>query len=82
MNQSRFNPIFGVVVTSDITFKKVSGAPPSVSQASRRVCFPLYILFIYRCHIMSLRHHPLLQGLSCVTFVFPLLSFVTLYAGA
>lgn len=78
MNQSRFSPSVGVVMTCDITCKKVSGAPPNVSRSANRGYFPLYILFIFRCHIMSLRHHPLLEGLSCVTLLFPLSSLVTL----
>jgi hypothetical protein len=64
-------------MTCDITLKKVSTAPFSAPQHAQRGSFPLYILFIYRCHNMSLRHHTLLEGLFCVTSVFFLLSFVT-----
>lgn len=76
MNRHRFD-----IMTCDITLKKVSTAPLSAPQHAQRGSFPLYILFIYRCHSMSLRQKPLQQGASSVTFHFPRLSFVTLYAG-
>ena len=82
MNRSHFSPPFGVVMTCDITCIKVSGAPLGALLRAPWGHSPLYILFIFRCHIMSLRHHPLLEGLSCVTLDFPLLSHVTPYAGA
>lgn len=69
------------IVTSDITLKKACRAPLRLSQPAHRGHFPIYILFIFICHIMSLRHQPLLEGLSSVTFLFPLLSFVTPRAG-
>ncbi len=77
MSRSRFD-----IMTCDITLKKARrGSLRSCRAAIRRV-FPLSILLIFICHKMSLRHQPLLEGLSFVTFIFHLLSFVTPFAGA
>lgn len=81
MSQSRFNPLSGVVVTSDITLKKHFQTLLTLSPCTHRGHFPIYILFIIKCHSMSLRHQPLLAGLFSMTFLFSLLSFVTPYAG-
>jgi len=64
-------------MTCDITLKKVFQRHLSpCARHGRRLSFSLYILFIYICHIMSLRQQALLSGLSWVTLKIKRLSFV------
>ena len=67
-------------MTCDITLKKVSQRPAAPrARHGRRLFLPLYILFIFRCHNMSLRQQALLEGLSCVTLKKQPLSSVTAF---
>lgn len=69
-----------VVMTCDITLKKVSQRPVAPRARHGRWLFlSLYILFIYRCHNMSLRQQALLEGLFCVTLKKQPLSSVTAF---
>lgn len=55
-------------MTCDITLKKVSQRPVAPhARHGRRLFLSLYILFIFRCHNMSLRQQALLEGLFCMT---------------
>ena len=55
-------------MTCDITLKKVSQRPVTPrARHGRRLFLSLYILFIFRCHNMSLRQQALLEGLFCMT---------------
>jgi len=67
-------------MTCDITLKKVSQRPAAPrARRGRRLFLSLYILFIFRCHNMSLRQQALLEGLSCVTLKKQPLSSVTAF---
>jgi len=67
-------------MTCDITLKKVSQRPVTPRVWHGRLLFSsLYILFIFRCHNMSLRQQALLEGLSCVTLKKQPLSSVTTF---
>jgi hypothetical protein len=67
-------------MTCDITLKKVSQRPVAPCARHGWRLFPsLYILFIFRCHNMSLRQQALLKGLSCVTLKKQPLSSVTVF---
>jgi hypothetical protein len=70
-----YNPSYAVSLrfnaddmTCDITLKKVFQSPVAPCVRRGLLLFSsIYILFIYRCHNMSLRQQALLEGLSCMT---------------
>jgi len=76
MNLPRFNDR----VTDDTTLKKAFQSPLRIFYARPSALRSLlYILFIFRCHNMSLRQQALLEGLSCVTLKKQPLSSVTAF---